>query len=132
MRWGLVFVISGALVAACSPTASSTRGAASFDATSLASCDDAFRVWVDGAASLNSPDTDLVDTLVIQESVQRRVFELCSLVEAEKYNREIPLEVAPGIVEPMIEPDVRTFAEIECIDESPLLDGTPLCEEVAH
>ena len=59
MRWGLVFVNSAALVAACSPTASSTRGAASLDATSMASCDDAFRVWVDGAASLNSPDMDL-------------------------------------------------------------------------
>ena len=125
-------MISGALMAACSPTASTTRGAAYFDATTLVSCREAFRVWVDGAASLNSPDTDLVDTLVIQESVQRRVFELCSLVEAEKYNREMPLEVAPGIVEPMIEPDFRTFAEVECIDESPLLDGTPLCEDVAH
>jgi hypothetical protein len=132
MRWGLVFVISGALVAACSPAASSTRGATSFDATTLVSCDEAFRVWVDRAASLNSPDTDLVDMLVVQESVQRRVFELCSLAEAERYNREMPLELAPGIVEPMIEPDFRTFAEIECIDESPLLDGTPLCEEVAH
>lgn len=84
------------------------------------------------AASLNSPGVDAAETLVAQESVQRRVFELCTLAEAERYNREILLEVAPGISEPLIEPDFGTFAEVECIDEAPLLDGTPLCDEVAR
>jgi hypothetical protein len=32
----------------------------------------------------------------------------------------------------MIEPDVRTFADAECVDESPLLDGTALCAEVGR
>jgi hypothetical protein len=131
MRWRLP-LLSCVLLAACSPTASPTGGSMSFDATALTSCEQAYRVWVDNAASLNSPDTDLIDTLVVQETIQRRIFELCSLAEAEKLNREIPLEVAPGIVEPMIEPDFETFAEIECVDESPLLDGTPLCAEVAQ
>lgn len=123
MRWRLP-LLSCVVLAACSPTASPTGG------SNPVRCDRAdvvragVRVWVDNAASLNGPDTDLIDTFVVQESVQRRIFELCSLAEAEKLNREIPFQVAPGIVEPMIEPDFETFAEIECVDESPLLDGT--------
>lgn len=73
-----------------------------------------------------------MDGIVRSESVQRQVFELCSLDEAERHNIEIPLEPAPGIREPMIQPDFRTFAEVECIDESPLFDGTALCAEVAE
>ena len=68
--------------------------------------------------------------LVTQEAVQRRVFELCSLADAERHNKEMLLETAPGMSEPLIEPDFRTFAELECVDEVPLLNGTPLCAEV--
>jgi hypothetical protein len=119
------------LVLACAPApAPQPDRVGSIDAASLTNCKDAFRIWVDGAESLNSPDVDLAETLFEQEVVQRRVFELCSLAEAERYNVEMPWEPAPGISQPLIEPDVRTFAEIECVDESPLLDGTPLCAEV--
>lgn len=121
---------SALLVLACSPNPASPANATSFDPTTLASCDQAFRVWVDNAASLNDPEIDLVDLLVTQEAVQRRVFELCSLAEAERHNQEMLLEIAPGVREPLIEPDFRSFAELECVDEGPLLNGTPLCAEV--
>ena len=64
------------------------------------------------------------------ENVQRRVFELCRLDEAEALNQELQIEDAPGLRRPLIEPDMRTFAETECVDEAPLLDGTALCDEV--
>ena len=98
----------------------------------MTSCRQAFQRWIDGAASLNSPGTEVIDTVASLESVQRRVFELCSLDEAERLNQEIQIEYAPGVRQPMIEPDMRTFADIECVDESPLLDGTRLCAEVGH
>ena len=100
------------------------------DPANLSDCDDAFRVWVDGAHALNEPDVDIFELMVDLEGIQRRVFELCTLAEAEQLNQEMPLEVAPGLSRPMIEPDFRTFAEVECVDESPLLDGTALCAEV--
>ena len=96
----------------------------------LATCKAAYRHWVDQAESLNAAGADIGELLVAQEAVQRRVFELCTLAEAEQHNREMLLSVAPGIVEPLIQPDVRTFAEIECVDEGPLLEGTALCAEV--
>ena len=121
------------LVLACSPAPGPAPGrVGSFDVASVTTCKDAFQIWIDGAESLNSPDVDLAGALFEQEVVQRRVFELCSLAEAERYNVEIPWEPAPGISQPLIEPDVRTFVEIECVDEAPLLDGTPLCAEVGH
>jgi hypothetical protein len=67
-----------------------------------------------------------------QEIIQRRVFELCTLDEAERMNNQMPLEVAPGVSKPMIEPDFRAFASVECVDEAPLLDGTRVCAEVGH
>ena len=85
-----------------------------------------------GAASLNSPGPDLVPTIADQEQVQRRVFELCGLDEAERLNRELQVEYVPGLRQPLIEPDMKTFAEVECVDESPLLDGTRMCAEVGH
>jgi hypothetical protein len=99
---------------------------------SLSTCRDAFGRWVGGAASLNSPGTDRVAILADQELVQRRVFELCGLAEAERLNLELKIEYAPGVRQPLIEPDMRTFADVECVDESPLLDGTRLCAEVGH
>jgi hypothetical protein len=84
------------------------------------------------SASLNSPGADLVGILIDQELVERRIFELCTLEQAERFNQQILLEIAPGISQPMIEPDFRTFAEVECVDEAPLLDGTPLCAEVGR
>jgi hypothetical protein len=121
------------LVLACSSPSDAPEpgGAASLDANSPTTCEDAFHLWVEGAASLNSPEVDLEVTLGVMETVQRRVFELCSLAEAERYNHEILWEPAQGISQPLIETDFRTFAEIECVDESPLLDGTSLCAEVA-
>jgi len=70
--------------------------------------------------------------LVAGEGLERRVFESCSLAEAEQLNLEILVEYGPGITEPLIKPDMKSFAEIECVDESPLLDGTRLCAEVGH
>jgi hypothetical protein len=102
------------------------------DIGSSGDCAATYRAWVDGAASLNSPGVDVVDVLIAGERLERQVFESCTLEEAERFNREMPVEWAPGFSEPMIEPDFRTFAEVECVDESPLLDGTPLCGEVGH
>jgi hypothetical protein len=96
----------------------------------IATCEAAFGMWIDMANSLNSPSVNVVDEIVRGESLQRRVFELCRLEEAERYNRELPIQIAPGVTKPMIVPDFRTFAESECIDEGPLLDGTALCAEV--
>ena len=101
-------------------------------APSLSTCRDAFVRWVGGASSLNSPGTDRVAILADQEMVQRRVFELCGLAEAERLNLELKVEYAPGVRQPLIEPDMRTFADVECVDESPLLDGTRLCADVGH
>ena len=126
-----VLVLAAGLFGGCARTAPAATATA-ISATPIETCEQAFRIWVDIAASLNSPDVDLVDGIVRGESVQRRVFELCSLEEAEGHNVKMPLEPLPGITEPMIQPDFRTFAEIECVDESPLLDGTALCAEVAE
>jgi hypothetical protein len=101
-------------------------------APSLSTCRDAFVRWVGGAASLNSPGTDRVAILADQEMVQRLVFELCGLAEAERLNVELKVEYAPGVRQPLIEPNIRTFADVECVDESRLLDGTRLCAEVGH
>ena len=122
------------LLLACSPATEAQQPdpAASFDAASVTTCEDMFQIWVDGAESLNSPEVDLAETLFVLETMQRRVFELCSLVEAERYNRQILWEPSSGISQPLIEVDFRTFAEIECVDEAPLLDGTPLCAAVGH
>lgn len=119
-----------ALIVACGPMTFAPSAAS--QGSSLATCDAAFRQWVGLAASLNSPGVDFGDQLVRGEAFQRRVFELCSLEEAERLNREVPIEYVPGRPQPMIEPDFRTFAEVECVDEAPLLDGTPLCAEVGR
>ena len=105
---------------------------ATFDETSPGDCPEAFRAWVSNAESLNSPGADPIEVLVNGERIERRVFALCTLAEAEQLNGEVLLESAPGFRRPMIEPDFRTFAEVECVDESPLLDDTPLCAEVGH
>jgi hypothetical protein len=110
----------------------STALPSSFVAPSFATCEAAFRSWIANAASMNSPGVDVMALAVASEAVQRRVFELCSLAEAERLNREVPIEYVPGRPKPMIEPDFRTFAEVECVDEAPLLDGTPLCAEVGR
>ena len=125
-QWPLLLVAI-ALVLGCGPAAPTP---ADRSLPSLDTCEAAYRAWIENAAALNSPDVEIIDQLVRGESVQRRVFELCRLEEAERYNRELPIEIAPGIKEPMIEPDFRTFAEVECVDEGPLLAGTALCAEV--
>lgn len=124
-----VALLLPALIVACGPTFAPS---AASQGSSLATCDEAFRQWVALAASLNSPGVDFGEQFVRGEAVQRRVFELCSLAEAERLNREVPIEYVPGRPQPMIEPDFRTFAEVECVDEAPLLDGTALCAEVGR
>ena len=112
------------------PTTSGTFPTSS--GPSVTGCRETFARWVAGAGSLNSPGVDLGATLVAQERAQREVFERCSLAEAERLNREIQVEYVPGRPQPLIEPDFRTFAEVECVDEAPQLDGTALCAEVGH
>ena len=129
MRLGLVVAVLAAMwIGGC---ASMEVAAPSADPrlAALTNCEEAFRAWVQNAEALNEPDSDFTGLLVGGERIQRRVFELCSLAEAERFNQEIQLTNPIGS-EPMIQPDFRTFAEIECVDESPLLDGTPLCSEV--
>lgn len=101
-----------------------------FDPGALLTCRQAFEVWVDGSRPRADPGTDLVGGIVAMERVQRRVFELCTLAEAEALNQELQVEDPPGQRRPLIEPDMKTFAAVECVDESPLLDGTALCNEV--
>ena len=98
----------------------------------LASCEQAYGAWVEKSESLNDPGADIAEVLLESETIQGQVFELCRLPEAEHWNKQIPIEYAPGIKRPMIEPDFRTFAELECVEESPLLDGTALCGEVGR
>ena len=43
-------------------------------------------------AARNSPGVDLGEALFQQGVVQRRIFELCSLAEAETHNVEMPWE----------------------------------------
>ena len=96
----------------------------------VSECEPAFQLWIDGTHALNEPNVDILALMAGLEGIQRRVFELCSLAEAEQLNQDILLEVVPGVFRPLIEPDFRTFAEVECVDESPLLDDTALCAEV--
>lgn len=127
MALALAIVLSAAaiLVVAC---ASSTAPSPSASGT----CPATYQAWVDNASSLNRPGTDVTAVLVASEGLERRVFESCSLAEAEQLNLEILVEYQPGIAEPLIKPDMKSFAEIECVDESPLLDDTRLCAEVGH
>ena len=119
-----------ALLAACSGTTPSSS-AATFDPSALRTCRQAFEVWVDGSRPrVVDPGTDILAGVVALERVQRRLFELCTLAEAEALNQELQVEDPPGQRRPLIEPDMKTFAEIECVDESPLFDGTALCNEV--
>ena len=121
----IVLSASAVLAVACSsPTAPSPSASGT--------CRVSFQAWVDNASSLNRPGTDVTAALVAGEGLERRVFESCSLAEAEQLNLEILVEYQPGITEPLIKPDMKTFAEIECVDELPLLDGTRLCAEVGH
>jgi hypothetical protein len=131
MRLAIAIGLVLAVLSGCSgPTPAPSPSIAV--APGLSTCRDAFVRWVGGAASLNSPGTDRIALLADQETVQRRVFELCGVAEAERLNLELKVEYAPGVRQPMIEPDMRTFADVECLDESPLLDGTRLCAEVGH
>lgn len=125
-------LISIVVVAACTSTPAATGDATVDPATQGQTCEEAFVAWVDTASRVNQPGANVADLLFSQEVQQRTVFELCTLVEAERYNVDHPVELVGGVTKPMIEPDFRTFAEVECVDESPLLDGTRLCAEVGR
>ena len=127
MRRLISIAVALALLAGCS-----ARPPGPATSPVFATCRDAFVGWVAGAASLNSPGTELIPTLADQDQIERHVFELCGLDEAERLNQELQVEYAPGVRQPLIEPDMKTFADVECVDESPLLDGTRLCAEVGH
>jgi hypothetical protein len=135
----LALVLPGVLLACSSPTPTSSPtpstisavAAALPGASTLQTCEEGFRVWVEGSRALNDPGVDLADRIVGLEFIQRRVFELCTLAEAELLNKEVLLELAPGVSKPLIEPDFTTFAEVECVDEGPLLEGTAMCAEVS-
>ena len=121
----MLLCAASVLVAACgspSPPSPSVSG----------TCRASYQAWVDNASSLNRPGTDVTAALVAADGLERHVFEACGLAEVEKLNLEILVEYQPGIQEPLVKPDMRTFAEVECVDESPLLDGTRLCAEVGH
>ena len=107
MRLMIPIGIALALLGGCSahPPPSAVQPSPSF-----ASCRDAFAGWVAGAASLNSPGTDLIPTIADQEQVQRRVFELCGLDEAESLNRELQVEYVPGLRQPLI--DLASVCEL--------------------
>ena len=123
-----VLVAASACAASVGPQGSPSRPDAP-DPSALATCGDAFEAWVEGSEALNE-DGDAIELVVDLERIQRRVFETCTLAEVEHLNQEMPLEPASGVQRRLIEPDIRTFAETECVDEGPLLDGTDLCAEV--
>ena len=101
-------------------------------AMELATCAAAFQAWVDRTASANTPGTNPIAVFISAQQAERRVFELCSLEEAEAHNRAMKIQDAPGIDRPLIEPDIRTFADAECVDDVELLGGTPLCAEIGR
>lgn len=125
MRASLAPFIIPIVLAGC------TASVPSSPATSFGTCEDAFRAWIANAESLNSPGVDLEEQLVNGDRIQHSVFELCRLEEAERLNNEVLLREPSG-TRPMIEPDIRTFAEVECVDESPQFDDTALCAEVGR
>ena len=130
-RRGVITLAIAALLAACSGPTTSSSPAATFDPGALRTCRQAFEVWVEGSRPrVVGTGTDIVGGVVAMERVQRRLFELCTLAEAEALNQELQVEDPPGQRRPLIEPDMKTFAEVECVDDSPLFDGTALCNEV--
>lgn len=116
------------LVAACQTQPTSPAGAL----MELTTCQAAFEAWVGISSTLNTPGTDPVEVFLSAQVPEKRVFELCSLDEAEGHNLELQIHDAPGLSRSLIEPDIRTFAEVECLDDVELLGGTPLCAEVGH
>ena len=130
MRGTVVAMVLAALVVACGRPPD--QPVPSIGSPAESTCRSAFAEWVASAAALNSPGADLVAGLAGQDRVQRAVFERCSLAEAESLNRELQVEYVPGVRQPLIRPDMRTFAETECVDESPEFDGTRVCAEVGH
>ena len=42
------------------------------------------------------------------------------------------IQDAPGYSHRLLDPDLRTFAEVECVDDAELIGGTPLCAEVGR
>lgn len=131
IRRRVVTLAIAALLAACSGPTPGSSASDTFDPAALRTCRQAFEVWVEGSRPRAlGTGTDIVGGVVAMERVQRRLFELCTLAEAEALNEELQVEDPPGQRRPLIEPDMRTFAEVECVDESPLFDGTALCNEV--
>jgi hypothetical protein len=132
MRTLLGGLVALVVAAACATSAPSSAPVSAPVSASFGTCEDAFRAWVANAESLNSPDVDLTGQLLNGEQIQHGVFALCRLDEAERLNHEILLRDPSGGGRPMIEPDFRTFAEVECVDESPLFDDTAVCAEVGR
>ena len=95
-----------------------------------ATCEQAFTAWVGTSGTVNTPGTDPIAIFLSTQPLERRVFELCSLDEAERHNREMIIQDALGYSHRLLDPDVRTFAEVECVDDAELIGGTPLCAEV--
>ena len=130
-RRRVMTVAIAALLAGCSGPIPSSSAGATFDPGALRACRQAFEVWVEGSRPrVVDAGTDIVGGVVAMELVQRRIFELCTLAEAEALNQELQVEDPPGPRRPLIEPDMKTFAEVECVDESSLFGGTALCIEV--
>jgi hypothetical protein len=96
-------------------------------------CDGAFAEWAAAARALNDPEASagLVDGVTDMERLQHRVFQRCTLDEAEAINRATLIELPHGVGMPLIEGDFRAFAEVDCVDEGPPLSNSKLCREVA-
>jgi hypothetical protein len=96
-------------------------------------CDDAFAEWAAAGRALNDPEAsaDLVDGAIDMERLQQRVFQRCTLDEAETINRVTFIELPNGARMPLIEGDFRAFADVECVDEGPPLSNSKLCREIA-
>jgi hypothetical protein len=122
---GFVLGVAGAfLLAGC--------GAASSSASAPTTCEESFRSWVAVVNSFNDPAVKLEDALAAQDRIERQAFDLCSLAEAERFNEQIQPQAILGVAHRLMDPDVRSFGDVECVDESPLLDGTRLCRELGH
>jgi hypothetical protein len=127
-------IVGAALIAsllACAGPAPTAKTSARNGIVVAATCEQAYAAWVGTSGTVNTPGTDPIAIFLSTQPLERRVFELCSLDEAERHNREMIIRDAPGTSHRLLDPDVRTFAEVECVDDAELIGGTPLCAEVS-
>lgn len=93
-------VVGAALVLgllACAGPTPTAQPDASNGAVVAATCEQAFTAWVATNGTVNTPGTDPIAIFLAMQPLERRVFELCSLDQAERHNREMIIQDAPWL-----------------------------------